>query len=71
LDDAPLGEPARVSSTDVHPALARRLAELGIRAGQDVTPVHRTAGGGRVLAVGDTRLALARAVLRRIEVATA
>ena len=55
-------------TTDVEPTLTRRLAELGIRAGQHVTPVHRTAGGGRVLAVGDTRLALARSVLRRITV---
>jgi ferrous iron transport protein A len=69
LDDAPLGEPAVVSETDVAPSLGRRLAELGIRPGEQVTPVHRTAGGGRVLAVGDTRLALARSVLRRIEVA--
>jgi Fe2+ transport system protein FeoA len=68
LDDAPLGESALVAATDVDPSLGRRLAELGIRAGQHVTPLHRTSGGGRVLAVGDTRLALARTVLRRIQV---
>jgi ferrous iron transport protein A len=57
-----------VCTTDVDPTLTRRLAELGIRTGQRVTPVHRTTGGGRVLAVGDARLALARSVLRRITV---
>lgn len=68
LDEAPLGQGALVASADVEPALARRLAELGIRGGQVVTPLHRTTGGGRVLAVGDSRLALAGSVLRRIEV---
>ena len=68
LADAPLGELALVSRTDVEGDLARRLAELGVRPGQRVTPLHPTSGGGRVLAVGDTRLALARSVLRRIEV---
>ncbi len=68
LDDAPTGVPARVGSTDVEPLLARRLAELGIRPGSVVTPLHRTAGGGRMLAVADTRLALARTVLRRVAV---
>ena len=70
LDDAPLGELTLVTSAEVEGDLARRLAELGIRRGQSVTPLHATSGGGRVLAVGDTRLALARSVLRRIEVSS-
>ena len=57
-----------VVETDLDAPLARRLAELGVRTGQLVTPLHRTAGGARVVAVGDTRVALARSVLRRIEV---
>jgi ferrous iron transport protein A len=69
LADAPLARDALVASVDADPALARRLAELGIRGGEVVTPLHRTTGGGRILAVGDTRLALAGSVLRRIEVA--
>ena len=69
LDDAPTGVPTRVGATDVEPVLARRLAELGIRPGAVVTPLHRTAGGGRMLAVADTRLALARTVLRQVAVA--
>ena len=69
LDDAPLGSVAVVVRADVEASLGRRLAEMGLRVGERVTPLHRTSGGGRVLAVGDTRLALARSVLRRIEVA--
>jgi ferrous iron transport protein A len=41
----------------------RRLAELGLRAGVDVVVLCRTAGGGRVIAVGDGRIALDRATL--------
>lgn len=68
LDDAPAGLPVSVTATQAAPDLSRRLAELGIRAGCVVTPLHRTAGGGRVLAVADTRLALARTVLRQVAV---
>jgi Fe2+ transport system protein FeoA len=68
LDRAADGIEVRVLATDLDAALGRRIAELGIRAGQLVTPLHRTAGGARVVAVGDTRVALARSVLRRIEV---
>jgi Fe2+ transport system protein FeoA len=68
LDDAPLGERALVACADVEGALGRQLADLGLRSGEPLTPLHRTPGGGPVLAVGDTRLALARSVLRRIDV---
>jgi len=68
LDDAPAGTGRTVLSVAADPALGRRLAELGLRSGEVVTPLHRTAGGGRLVAVGDTRVALARAVLRTIEV---
>lgn len=68
LDDAPAGTARAVLSVAADPTLGRRLAELGLRSGEVVTPLHRTAGGGRLIAVGDTRVALARAVLRSIEV---
>jgi Fe2+ transport system protein FeoA len=68
LDQAPAGVPVHVTGADLDAALVRRLAELGVRAGRTVTPLHGTSGGGRVVAVDDTRVALARAVLRRIEV---
>jgi ferrous iron transport protein A len=68
LDQAPVGAAATIGPIDAAPAMLRRLAELGVRTGEAVTPLHATAGGGRLLAVGDTRVALARDVLRRIEV---
>ncbi len=71
LDQAPAGIPVHVTAADLEPALARRLAELGVRSGQTVTPLHRTSGGGRVVSVDDTRVALARSVLRCIEVVAA
>jgi len=68
LDRAPLGSPAVVGTIGAEPVLRRRLAELGIRRGEHVTPLHATSGGGRLVAIGDTRVALARAVLRVVEV---
>ena len=68
LDHAPVGVALFVRSAGGSDALRRRLAELGIRAGEQVRVLHRTAGGGRVLAVADTRIALSRAVLRGVEV---
>lgn len=50
------------------PALRRRLGELGVRVGAHVTVSRRTAGGGAIVAIGDDRLALARVVLRDVEV---
>ncbi|RRJ87327.1 ferrous iron transport protein A [Gulosibacter macacae] len=41
-------------------ALRRRLAELGLRCGECVCPMQRTPGGGRILVVGGSRLALDR-----------
>jgi ferrous iron transport protein A len=38
----------------------RRLAELGVRIGEIVRVVQHTAGGGVVLAVGTSRIALDR-----------
>ncbi len=68
LDQAPAGAASVVRGISAEPVLRRRLAELGIRGGESITPLHATAGGGRLLAVGDTRVALARAVLLLIEV---
>jgi Fe2+ transport system protein FeoA len=57
-----------VTSTDeLRPAL--RLAELGLRPGCRLTVLARTAGGGRVVGVGHARIALGRAVARRLHVA--
>jgi ferrous iron transport protein A len=39
------------------------LAELGLRPGSVVTVLRRTAGGGRIVGVGDARVALGRRLL--------
>lgn len=55
---------ARTSS----PAVSRRLAELGIRPGIRLRTLIRTSGGGAVIALGDDRLAVSRAILAAVEV---
>jgi Fe2+ transport system protein FeoA len=47
---------------------ARRLVELGLRAGSTVRVMMRTAGGGRVLGVDNLRIVLDRTTLRAIPV---
>lgn len=48
--------------------LARRLAELGLRPGAQVTVLLRTPGDGRVLAVANARLAVDRRTLLTLPV---
>jgi len=69
LDSVPSGRAVTVTATRGDTGLVRRLAELGVRRGEAVLPLHRTAGGGRLVAVGDSRVALAREVLRAVDVA--
>ena len=66
LAQAPIGSELRVLSTDGPPALTRRLAELGVRPGSHVRCVQRSAGGGRVIDVAGSRIALGRDVLASI-----
>ncbi len=66
LDQVPAGAALVVHAVDGSPALVRRLAELGIRRSAVVTPIHRTAGGGGVVDVAGSRIALAVSVLRSI-----
>lgn len=47
----------------------RRQAEMGIRSGAVLRILARTAGGGAILAIGDDRLAVSRAILRSVLVA--
>jgi Fe2+ transport system protein FeoA len=49
-------------------AVARRLAELGIRPGAALRIQSRTSGGGAILAIGDDRIAVSREILAGIEV---
>ena len=68
LDVVPAGRTVVLGTLQLPPLRVRRLAELGLRRGQRVAVLHRTAGGGRLLAVGDTRVAVDRATLRTLTV---
>ncbi len=47
-----------------------RLAQLGLRAGAEVTVLSRTAGGGRLVGVGTARVGLDRETSRGLELHT-
>ncbi|MFN8074479.1 MAG: ferrous iron transport protein A [Kineosporiaceae bacterium] len=70
LDDAPSGTPVVIGRPDLAPARCLRMAQVGLRPGAHVVPLHRTVGGGRVLGVGDARVAVGRDVLRKVPVVT-
>lgn len=54
--------------TEDNVAAVRRLAELGVRRGAVLTTMQNTPGGGRVVAIGDGRLALDKATLRALHI---
>jgi ferrous iron transport protein A len=68
LDGVAPGTGAVVTAVTLPVVRERRLAELGLRRGQPVRVLHRTTGGGRLLAVGDARIAVDSRTLRAIEV---
>lgn len=70
LAGQPVGRRVVMGTPRLDAGRTRRLAELGLRAGAEVLLLHRTAGRGRVLAVGDTRIALDRATLQCLPVAS-
>lgn len=69
MSEAPLGSALCIDSVDGSGSVRLRLAELGLRPGESVVVSHRTAGGGRVVSVDHSRIALDRATLRGIKVA--
>lgn len=72
LDAVAVGTPITVlSARAADPAVSRRMAELGLRPGTLVRTLMRTSGGGGVIAVGDDRLAVSRAILTAVEVTDA
>lgn len=68
LDDAPTGTPVVIGRPDADPARCLRMAQVGLRPGAHVVPLHRTVGGGRVIGIGDARVAVGRSVLRTVPV---
>ncbi len=68
LDQSPLGATMTFVATGASEDVARRLAELGLRVGAVLSCTQRTAGGGRIVAVDGSRIALGRDLLRAIDV---
>ena len=66
LADAPLGTPLTLVEAGAPPEVCRRLAALGLRLGAHLSVLHATAGGGRVVVVAGSRIALGRSVLRQL-----
>ena len=67
LARAPIGLELRVVAAAGPTALTRRLAELGLRVGAHVRCVQRTSGGGRIVDVAGSRIALGRDVLESVQ----
>ncbi len=66
LASAPCGVPLLLGEAALPAPRRLRLAELGLRPGVTVTVLRRTAGGGRILGVGDARVAVGRQVLVKL-----
>ncbi len=67
LARAPIGIDLRVIGAVGPTALTRRLSELGLRVGSHVRCVQRTSGGGRIVDVAGSRIALGREVLESLQ----
>lgn len=67
LAAVPLGSSGTLALGSIPRAAVLRLAQLGLRAGAGVTVLARTAGGGRLVGVGSTRIGLDRDTSRRLE----
>nr|VDG62256.1 FeoA domain [Streptococcus thermophilus] len=68
LIDVPVAGRATITDANVDAKLGRRLRELGLRRGAEVTVMQKTAGGGRVVKIRHTHYALGAAALKRISV---
>lgn len=67
LHEVPVGTMARVAASPRTP-VHQRLATLGLREGIAVHVMRRTSGGGRLLGIGPSRLAVDRATLQSLHV---
>lgn len=66
LVDCATGHQVVLAAINAPAPLARRLRELGLRVGVTISAVRRTSGGGRVVAAGETRVALDREVAAQL-----
>lgn len=67
VTDAPLGAALTVIAVAADARALRRLAELGVRPGVKVSVLRRTAGGGRIVSVAGSRVALDATTARAIQ----
>jgi ferrous iron transport protein A len=68
LGAAPLRSPLTLVACLIEPALRSRLATLGLRCGSPVEVIQRTAGGGRIIGVASSRIAMDASVLSQLHV---
>jgi Fe2+ transport system protein FeoA len=66
LASVPPGTGGRLTLGSMPRTSGLRLAQLGLRAGAAVTVLARTSGGGRLVAVGTTRIGLDRDTSRQL-----
>ncbi|QLQ16407.1 MAG: ferrous iron transport protein A [Micropruina sp.] len=68
LAQAPLHTPLTVVADTRDGVVGRRLAMLGIRRGATLSVVSTSSGGGRVVSVAGSRIALGRDALTAVSV---
>lgn len=66
LASVPVGSTGALDLGSVPPASGPRFVQLGLRNGATVTVLGRTAGGGRLIGVGTSRIGLDRDTSRRL-----
>ena len=71
LSSVPVGTTGTLGLGGLPRAAARTLARVGLRLGAPVTVLARTAGGGRLLGTGVTRIGVDRDTARRLELVPA
>jgi len=63
LGSAPLGTPLTLTEAAIEAGSAHRLASFGLRVGARFSVLSRTAGGGRVVLVAGSRVAVGKPLL--------
>lgn len=59
----PMGELGTFLRVEGNPALCRRLAALGFRKGAPISVEQKVSGGGRIVSVAGSRIALSSEIL--------
>jgi ferrous iron transport protein A len=67
LASVPLGATGVLALGSLPRGSGLRLAQLGLRAGAGITVLARTAGGGRLVGVGTSRIGLDRDTSRQLQ----